>query len=326
MELRIRIESTSLPENDPRPVRGYTGGTLSEPTIRPIPMAFEMLRTLSAGRVSERLPIVLWQERSDSEDFTQAYQHLDFMSIYIAQRGSGVHLVEEVPFAVQAGDVYAMSMGMSHRFEASGDLSLDAIHFVPTMFGSEILNGLSEVEGLVPLFLGHPGGEVERWLRLDPAAHAQVQEMVRDLHREWERDAADRALMVQAIFLRLLVFLGRRHHSERPLESNLVSGVREAIESRYAEPLRIHDLAASVFLSPGRFTELFREAVGCSPREYLSGVRIRAAQDLLRTTDLAVSTIAVRIGIPDRAYFARFFRQETGMSPTEYREASLISR
>ena len=292
---------------------------MDKPTIAPLPIRFEDLRDLNAGRVSDRLPILCFEDRAESPDHARGYLHVDFMSVYVAREGRGIHLVDEAPFEVQAGDVYAMGVGMSHRFADSEGLALDTVHFLPSMFSPETQEALSATEGLAPLFLGYEGAESSRWLRLSPAAHAQAAEMLRDMRREWEVDAPDRALMVQATFLRLLVFLARHHREVSRSGSRVGSRARALIELRYAEPLRIGDLAASAFLSTGRFTEVFRAEVGCSPREYLGRVRVQAAKRLLLETDLTVSEVAARAGFPDPAYFTRFFRQQTGLSPTEFR-------
>lgn len=286
--------------------------------ITPSPISFEALRDLTPGTVSERLPIVLWEDRATSDDFTHAYRHVDFMSVYIARQGCGVHLVEEVPFEVQAGDVYAMGVGMSHRFDHSRDLVLDAIHFKPGLFPPATLEALSSTEGLATFFLGD-GGEASRWLRLSPADRRLAAEMVEEMREEWGAVGLDRALMVQAALQRLLVFLARRRRRVSPSGSPVVSRARAAIELRYAEPLMIGDLAASAFLSTGRFTELFRAEVGCSPREYLGRIRIQAAKRLLRTTNLPISDVAGRTGFPDPAYFTRFFRRQVGLPPSEFR-------
>ena len=247
------------------------------------------------------------------------------MSVYVARKGRGIHLVDGVPFEVQAGDVYAMGYGMSHRFEDSDELVLDTVHFVPSMFSPETQEALSATEGLAPLFLGHEDAGSSRWLRLSAAAHVQVIEMLRDMRHEWQVDAPDRALMVQATFLRFLVFLARCHQTVHRSGSRVGSRARALIELRYAEPLKIGDLAASAFLSTGRFTEVFRAEVGCSPREYLGQVRIQAAKNLLLETDLTVSTIALRTGFPDPAYFTRFFRQQLGISPSEFRRGQSLA-
>jgi AraC-like DNA-binding protein len=136
---------------------------------------------------------------------------------------------------------------------------------------------------------------------------------------EWRVDAPDRALMLQAMFLRFLVLLARCHRDVHQSGASVGSRARALIDLRYAEPLKIGDLATSAFLSVSRFTEVFRAEVGCSPREYLGQVRIQAAKKLLRETDLTISAIATHTGFPDPAYFTRFFRQEVGVSPSEFR-------
>jgi AraC-like DNA-binding protein len=219
-----------------------------------------------------------------------------------------------------------MGYGMSHRFEDSDTLVLDTVHFVPTMFSPETRDALSATEGLAPLFLGYEGAGSSRWLRLTKAAHIQAIEILHDMRQEWRVDSPDRALMVQATFLRFLVFLARRHRDAHRSGSRVGARARAMIDLRYAEPLKIGDLAASAFLSIGRFTEVFRAEVGCSPREYLGQVRIQAAKKLLRDTDLTISCIAAQTGFPDPAYFTRFFRQQVGICPSEFRGDQVMER
>lgn len=272
--------------------------------------------------MSDRLQILCFVDTAENPDLVRGYHHIDFMSVYVARQGRGIHLVDGVPFEVQAGDVYAMGYGMSHRFKDSDGLILDTVHFVPSMFSPETQEALSSTEGLAPMFLGCEGLGSSRWLRLSKAAQAQAVEMLRDMREEWDFDSPDRALMVQAMFLRFLVFLARRHRDVHRAGSGVGVRAKALIDLRYAEPLKIADLAASAFLSTGRFTELFREEVGCSPREYLGQVRTQAAKRLLLETDLTVSVVASRTGFPDPGYFTRFFRQAVGVSPSEFRAAT----
>jgi AraC-like DNA-binding protein len=291
----------------------------------PVQIRFEELRGLNSGCVSDRLPILCFEDPADNADLVQGYHHMDFMSVYVARQGTGIHLVNGVSFEVQAGDVYAMGYGMSHRFPDSKGLLLDAVHFLPSMFSPATQEALSATEGLAPMFLGCEGTGSSRWLRLGKAAHIQAVEMLREMRQEWRVDAPDRALMVQAMFLRFLVFLARRHHDVNRSGSKVGQRAKAIIDMRYAEPLKIGDLAASAFLSIGHFTEVFRAEVGCAPREYLGQVRIRAAQRLLLESDLTVAMIAARTGFHDPAYFTRFFRQEIGLSPSEFRKGQAES-
>ena len=88
---------------------------MDESMTTPRLIHFEALRDISLGHVSDRIPIVMWEDRGENPDTNLAFTHADFMSIFVARVGEGTHFVEGVPFDVRAGDVYAMSIGMSHQ-------------------------------------------------------------------------------------------------------------------------------------------------------------------------------------------------------------------
>ena len=56
-----------------------------------------------------------------------------------------------------------------------------------------------------------------------------------------------------------------------------------------------------------------------SPKEHIISIKTERACDLLKTTDLSVKEISYSLGFSDPLYFSRFFKAETGLSPTEYK-------
>jgi iron complex transport system substrate-binding protein len=95
----------------------------------------------------------------------------------------------------------------------------------------------------------------------------------------------------------------------------IVAAAVRTIDLSYREPLRIRQLAASVYLSSDRFRQIFAAVMGRTPRDYLRHVRIEHAKALLTTTSLPISGVATATGFGDSAYFARAFREMTGCSP-----------
>ena len=63
----------------------------------------------------------------------------------------------------------------------------------------------------------------------------------------------------------------------------------------------------------------FKNAFGCSPREMLFRLRIQQAKNLLLETPLSVKEIADRVGYQRQHEFARAFKLEVGVSPSEWR-------
>jgi AraC-like DNA-binding protein len=88
-----------------------------------------------------------------------------------------------------------------------------------------------------------------------------------------------------------------------------------------AQPLDVPDLAQRVGLSQNYLARRFRERLGSTIQRYVLSRRIEAARHLLSITNLPVSRIASRVGLPDAQHFNKQFRRLTGLSPTAARHA-----
>lgn len=62
----------------------------------------------------------------------------------------------------------------------------------------------------------------------------------------------------------------------------------------------------------------FQRETGQSPIEWLTGVRIRHAQELLEMTDRRVEHIARHVGFSTPSNFRTQFRRTVGVTPSEY--------
>jgi len=87
-----------------------------------------------------------------------------------------------------------------------------------------------------------------------------------------------------------------------------------------AEDFTLDQLAARAGVSKFYFTRLFKNAMGVSPSRYLLTLRMDEARRLLRETKRSVVDIALDVGYANPSHFARFFRRETGLSPSDYRQ------
>lgn len=91
------------------------------------------------------------------------------------------------------------------------------------------------------------------------------------------------------------------------------------LNRHYAEPLRLETLASMEYLSPSRYSALFRRMTGRSPQQYLIELRLKNARELLLSTNLSVAEVARSVGYDDALYFSRLFRRHFGFSPSTLR-------
>ena len=86
-----------------------------------------------------------------------------------------------------------------------------------------------------------------------------------------------------------------------------------------AEEFNLARLAAQAGLSKFHFQRLFKSAVGVSPSQYHISLRMNEARRLLRETKKSVVDVALEVGYTNPSHFAKLFRRETSLSPSDYR-------
>ena len=91
------------------------------------------------------------------------------------------------------------------------------------------------------------------------------------------------------------------------------------IEEHAHHPLALADLAEAAHTSIRTLTRRFQQETGQAPMEWVAGVRIRHAQELLETTDHGIDRIARQTGFSSPSNFRAQFRRTVGVTPSEYR-------
>ena len=73
-------------------------------------------------------------------------------------------------------------------------------------------------------------------------------------------------------------------------------------------------------VSANHFSALFSQNMGQTFTEYLTGLRMSKAKELLRCTAMRSNEIAGEVGYKDAHYFSYLFKKTQGMTPSEYRK------
>lgn len=161
--------------------------------------------------------------------------------------------------------------------------------------------------------------------RYDVSAHMERFELIfRRLLEEQNVQDSLAAVMHMSLVSELLILLCRLQpqllESTSQASKTAVFAVQRYIDTHYAEPVRVRDMAERVFLTPCYLTHCFKSLTGYSPKQYLVQARLAAAKDLLIHSDLPISEVAFHVGFSDVNNFIRAFRRETGSTPLRYRE------
>ncbi|TCG06806.1 hypothetical protein BZM27_23880 [Paraburkholderia steynii] len=87
--------------------------------------------------------------------------------------------------------------------------------------------------------------------------------------------------------------------------------------------LSIDIIAASVQMSKGHFSRLFKRATGATPHSWRLEKKVRSSLVDLRNDDLSLTQIAHAYGFADHAHYSRVFKQVVGTPPSVWRITAL---
>jgi len=105
-------------------------------------------------------------------------------------------------------------------------------------------------------------------------------------------------------------------------KENVVEHLQGYIEDHLGEDLSRKSLAQKAYLSEVYLSKQFVKIIGMSIPAYVASRRIKKAKYFLEHSSLPVSKIAIEVGYNNLSYFSKSFRDITGCTPNEYRNAT----
>lgn len=108
--------------------------------------------------------------------------------------------------------------------------------------------------------------------------------------------------------------------AEEISEPEPIIKIKNFINENLSRQITLADVAKSVHLHPAYCCGVFKKETGKTIVTYINERRIVRAKGLLSTGDAVIKDIPALCGFADYKYFARIFKNSTGLSPTAYRK------
>ena len=110
---------------------------------------------------------------------------------------------------------------------------------------------------------------------------------------------------------------------EAEYDPDVYTMTRRILENLSDPDFQIDLCFEGLAFSPDHLRRLFKRKHGCSLRAFLVKQRVELAKRLLREND-RVSHVAAMVGFSDPYYFSRVFKEETGLSPSAYKQKNTV--
>lgn len=160
---------------------------------------------------------------------------------------------------------------------------------------------------------------------------ASVRQRLLSLRHELDNSDAGSSILIFSAVLNLTVETAHLSISRQGQQDakpgrrkgrSLVNGSLEYMLRNLKNNPSIESLAWALKVSTEHLCRSFRNELGTTPRMALRELQVDEAKSLLINSPLEIYRVAEETGFPSATTFCRFFRNTTGMTPTEYRAAN----
>ena len=153
------------------------------------------------------------------------------------------------------------------------------------------------------------------------------------IQQELERgiDKHSRELIVSNIELLLnycLRFYDRQFITREEINHTVVKKFTDLLDRYIADKARREGLPSVAYFadkccySTKYFGELVKTETGRTARDFINDRLLRAAKQLLADEELSISQVSQELGVEYPQHFVRFFKSQTGKTPSEYRRSA----
>jgi len=154
-----------------------------------------------------------------------------------------------------------------------------------------------------------------------------VRGILDDILIEFQRKEPAYRAVLKMMTMRLMISIARdeefRNQGRRicppPSHHDVIREVLHYLDPFYMKPITIESVLEFCPMSRSHFHAVFKRATGKTLIEYLTGIRLAKAKQLLVGTEASVAEVAAGTGFKTPSYFGQVFREQTGLTPGEYR-------
>lgn len=270
--------------------------------------------------------IEFFKETRKEGRLLEHHSHSAIEFIYI-KRGIFDVMANNKTVSVLPGDLVLFHAHTIHALLPKSD---DAIYYVLKMSSSFLFSMLhkNSIPHVLP-FLKNQGDDL--FYFPGDALPSEIRRVWETMIREYDENDPTCFAMERLLACEFLLMLSRL------LEENRRSGKPSApelsdrtvqlitdnvnyINGHFHLPLTASECAARTHLSYGHYAKLFRSVMGKSFKEYLTSLRMTKAYNMLLSSDLPVSEIALACGYENFSYFIAEFKKVYHLTPSQLRK------
>lgn len=235
--------------------------------------------------------------------------------LYYLVKGEREYFIEDRFFKITAGDLVLIPGKILHRTAGEGGLRY-LVHFsrgfAEKFFTDAMLESLLKEQPVVFRPENREGSQIQSILNVMLSEFIQA---------ERERIPQNEPLL--AGYLHQILFLvAYSNNTYVPYDyaDERITKIIQHINENFNHIDDIEEVAEKFYISKFYLCRFFKKKLGISLVSYLNKIKIMEACRMIQNGETNLTEIAIKCGFNSSSYFCKVFKNEKGISPTEYRK------
>ncbi len=248
----------------------------------------------------------------------------EFLELAYVAAGEARHVLNDVETVVRTGDFFILDYNATHEYETTGKGQLEVINclFLPEFIDRSLkeCQNFSDVVNSYMLKYNYSTVNISPANYIFHDASGEVLDILRRMLAEYGEKRAGFHEILRCQLVEIIIRTMRLRTPAAPIcNDHLCARIIEYADTHLTEKNILGRVAAEVNFSVPYLSRRFKDMMGVSFSEYLSGMRIEHCCHLLANTDRPITEAAQLSGYSDMKFFGALFKKRTGVTPREFK-------
>ncbi len=252
--------------------------------------------------------------------YSDPHSH-DYYELYFLFHGSINYTIENNVYQVSEGDIVWIPPNIPHFTRPHNtERHKRMLFYIKSPIIEEYLQKNPDSENFISSTqVFHPSEKEKRYFR----------NLSNILLEEYYSEQSYSQQMCRGILINILFLVQRMYEKTLSQKLNTNSAMADPsvdlkvllsfIRIHFRDDISLTSLSKQVNLNPAYISSLFKKHFGFTFKKYLIDLRLKAAMEMLKTTEKSIEAIAFDCGFNSSNHFCKTFKSNVGMPPKMYR-------
>jgi len=247
---------------------------------------------------------------------------IEYFEVLLFNESGGIHELDFTPYPIQKNSLHFISPEQVHVLRREKHVTGYVLSFTRDFFIEETIG--SDFIDKVPFF-NNPYAPPVAGIN-EAGLQKQLDEIISKIQHEYDSSHDDKTELLLPYLTIFLVIAKRIHALEK--SSGQVSVVRsentiqfkKLVEKNFRKHKSVADYAGMLNITSGHLNDTVQKDTGKTASEMIHERIVLEAKRLLYHSPKSVKEIAYELQYDDPSYFARFFKNQTQLTPEQFRK------